>query len=135
MKDISRLAHFVVWREQGKTYQEIGEMYNVSKQYVASSIKKFERLSGTRVRKNNYNIEKIAYKGIYQLFENDSTMTIAKLSRMICGYSSGVANRINCLIKGEDTRLSIKEIKKLIEITGKPFEELFELREKEVEQK
>ena len=79
MKDISRIAHFVVWREQGKTYQEIGEMYNVSKQYVASSIKKFERLSGTKVRKNNYNIEKIAYKGIYQLFENDSTMTVAKL--------------------------------------------------------
>lgn len=135
MEDISRLAHFVVWREQGKTYQEIGEMYNVSKQYVASSIKKFERLSGTRVRKNNYNIEKIAYKGIYQLFENDSTMTVAKLSRMIYGYSSGVANRINRLIKGENVRLSIKEIKKLIEITGKPFEELFELREKEVEQK
>jgi hypothetical protein len=31
--------------------------------------------------------------------------------------------------------MTIQEIKKLIEITGKSFEELFELREKEVEQK
>lgn len=131
MKDVNRIAHFIVLREQGKTYQEIADMHGVSKQCVEQSIKSFEIRCNSRVRKDNYDIEKIMYRGVYDFFKNDNTMTASKLTRMIYGYSSNdISSRITRLFKGESARTTIEEITKLIEITGKPFEELFELREK-----
>lgn len=129
MIDTIKIAHFIVLREQGKTYQEIGDIYGVSKQCVEQSIKSFEIRCNSRVRKNNYDIEKIMYRGVYDFFKNDNTMTASKLTRMIYGYSSSdISSRIMKLFKGESARTTIEEITKLIEVTGKSFEELFELR-------
>lgn len=129
MIDTIKIAHFIVLREQGKTYQEIGDIYGVSKQCVEQSIKGFEIRCNSRVRKDNYDIEKIMYRGVYDFFKNDNTMTASKLTRMIYGHSSSdISSRIMRLFKGESARTTIEEITKLIEVTDKSFEELFELR-------
>jgi hypothetical protein len=87
-----------------------------------------------KARHDDYGMENIAYQGIYQLFVNDDMMTESRLARMVYKNNCGAnRNRISRLVKGENVKMTIQEIKKLIEITGKSFEELFELREKEVE--
>lgn len=127
MKDVNRIAHFIVLREQGKTYQEIGEMYGISKQRVEKCIKDFNDLVGDKPR----NIECIPYKGIYEYLKNNPKISVTSLIKEITNYTNITSReRIRNLFKGTNTQITIKEIKKLIEITGKPFEELFELREK-----
>lgn len=132
MSDLSRVANYIVLREQGKTYQEIGDMYGVSKQSVEKTIKNAENRinNGVRIRKNSVNIEKIVYKGIYDLFYKDRTMTISKLARIV-GYDNSTLKN---LIEGTNAKITIKGIKKLTDFSGMTFEELFELREKGGEQ-
>lgn len=131
MNDLSRIANYIVLREQGKTYQEIGDIYGVSKQRVEEAIKNAEnRFNGKRIRKNSANIEKIIYKGIYDLFYKDCTMTISKIARIV-GHDKGTVEN---LIKGANARFTIKGIKRLIDFSGMTFEELFELRKKDGEQ-
>lgn len=128
MSDLSKIANYIVLREQGKTYQEIGDMFGVSKQSVEESIKNAEeRLNnGVRIRKNSVNIEKIVYKGIYDLFYKDRTMTVSKLARIV-GHDKGTVKN---LIEGTNARIAIKGIKRLTDFSGMTFEELFELRAK-----
>lgn len=127
MSDLSRIANYIVLREQGKTYQEIGDIYGVSKQRVEEVIKNAEkRFNGERIRKNSTNIEKIVYKGIYDLFYKDCTMTATKLARIV-GHDKGTVEN---LIKGTNARFTIKGIKRLIDFSGMTFEELFEPRKK-----
>ncbi len=135
MSDLSKLANYIVLREQGKTYQEIADMFGVSKQSVQQTISNAERKVGGRIRKNNADIEKIAYKGLYELFLNDTTMTVSKLSRAVYGNASNKnRSKIDRLLQGENARVTIMELKNLIEFTGMPFEELFEPRGKDGEQ-
>lgn len=131
MSDLSRIANYIVLREQGKTYQEIGDMFGVSKQSVEEIIKNAEKRfnNGVKIRKNSVNIEKIVYKGIYDLFYKDRTMTVSKLARIV-GYDKGT---IKNLIEGTNARITIKGVKKLTDFSGMTFEELFELREKDGE--
>lgn len=132
MSDLSRIANYIVLREQGKTYQEIGDMYGVSKQSVEEIVKNAEKRfnDGVRIRKNSVNIEKIVYKGIYDLFYKDRTMTISKLARIVGHDKSTLKN----LIEGKNARITIKGVKKLTDFSGMTFEELFELRKKDGEQ-
>lgn len=131
MSDLSRIANYIVLREQGKTYQEIGDMFGVSKQSVEEIIKNAEKRfnNGVKIRKNSVNIEKIVYKGIYDLFYKDRTMTVSKLARIV-GYDKGTVKN---LIEGTNARITIKGVKKLTDFSGMTFEELFELREKDGE--
>lgn len=127
--DKTKVANYVILREEGKSYQEIADIYNVSKQSVEQALRKFEVTFG-RVRKNNTNIERIAYKGLYNFFIDNPNMTFSKLTRLSYGYSDTKnTHRIMNLLFGKNVRINIKTINKLIEITEKPYEVLFELRE------
>lgn len=134
MIDLSKIANYIVLREQGKTYQEIGEMYGVSKEAVQSAIKTAEKYYGFKVRKSNANIEKIAYKGIYELFKNDQSMTVSKLCNICFGTSNNkTKTKMYGFIKGKNVSLTLNNIQKLIAYSGMTFEELFELRSKDGE--
>lgn len=110
-------------RKQGKSYIEIGEKFGISRQRV-------HQLLGGRVRKDSVNIEKIKYVGIYELFQNDPSMTYARLTRIMCNTSDEtIKERIRRVVqRSEQCTLTINEINNLIAYTGKTFEELFEVR-------
>lgn len=128
----TRIANYVVLREQGKSLQEIADICNVSKQAVDQGLSKFEEAFGNRVRKGNVEIEKIVYKGLYDFFVDNPNMTFSKLTRLMYGYSdANMKNKTIRLLHGKNVKISIKAINKLIEITEKSYEVLFELRERE----
>lgn len=112
-------------RERGLSYQKIADIYHISKQRVHQIIGK------ERVRKNNTDIERIVYKGIYDFMKENPTISYSALLRKIrgCETANQVKNFSSFLKNSNDkSRLSILEIKRLIEFTGKSFEELFERR-------
>ncbi|MGN0557882.1 MAG: hypothetical protein ACI4IS_00325 [Acutalibacteraceae bacterium] len=136
INNLSKVAHYIVLREQGMTYQAIADIYGVTKQSVEELIKKAELQIGNneRIRKNNANIEKIAYKGVYDLFANDTSMTVSKLTRICNGTSnkSSVSKFQRFIEGGESVTITINQIKNLIKFSGMSFEQLFEPRESEV---
>ena len=113
-------------RNEGKTYAEIGEIFGVSRQRVHQAIGK------DRIRKSNLLTEKIKYRGIYDFLESNPQMSVATFIRKSFGGSvcrNDYTRAIN-FFTGEvnDTHFTINQIKRLIEFTGKSFEELFEER-------
>ena len=124
------IANVVILREQGKTYQEIADVYGVSRQYVSQLINKFEMSFG-RVRKGDAKIEKIVFSGIYDFFIEHPELTLSKFCKLIYERDTcpSERNTIENFVKGTDTRITIKRINKIIEIIGKPYDEIFKLRD------
>lgn len=127
-----RAKQMLCLRQQGKTYQEIGDLFGVTRQRVYDIINHEHKYKG-RLRKSTYDIEKIKYKGLYELFKKDLTLTTYKLGKIIFGkenISSSYRSKIIPLLEKEkEVNLKIKQIKNLIEYSGMTFEELFQERE------
>lgn len=123
MKDLAKVAKYITLREEGKTYEEIGKMFGVTKQAVEISIRQAEQtFESNRLRKYTFKCDDIVYQGLYDVFDNDITMTVSKLSKIL-GVSRPTVKRMLCT--GTNTKLPINTIQKLIEYSGKSFEELF----------
>lgn len=85
-----------------------------------------------RVRKCNCDIERIKYKGLYEFMQENPTVTFFVLAReMQGGGNRNYYEKFRNFATGktETSHFSINQIKRLIEFTGKSFEELFEERE------
>lgn len=126
MKNTQELREEIIkLRENGLSYDEIGQKYGVSRQRIYQIVK----VAGAdRIRKNNTNIERIVYKGVYEFMKDNSNVSYASLSRAIGISNSSVFQRF-LQSTSDNGRPTIRQIKKLIEITGKSFEELFERRD------
>ena len=116
--------------QKGYTYREIGELCGISKQAIHQRLYLFQRkLNG--IRGHNFDINKIVYQGIYDWFNEHYDENISSLSAKL--YASTNASRYEALrrflIGENDTFFSIKRIKKLCEVIGKPFEEVFKRRD------
>lgn len=123
-----RVPEIIEMREAGKTFQEIGERYGVSRQWIQILL---SRAAATYVTSDAAFINEIVYDGIYRLFANDRTMTFAKFGRILFGYYMNHAEyeRIRrWLTGGKDTCLTIAQIKRLCDYIGEPFESVFTLR-------
>lgn len=119
-------------RDEGKTFKEIADIAGVSKQAINRSLHLYERkLSG--IRGKNFNINNIVFKGIYEHFLNDFDESILGFCRKLKGRHDGrYMDTIRRLITGgNNVRLSIPQIKEICKVVGKPFEEVFEVRENE----
>lgn len=110
-------------RKQGLTYKAIGEKFGISKQRVEQII------GNERVRKGNVDLDKIKYKGIYQMFVNDERMTWCKFTRIIYSVANPTTVRsATKLATGEFKRTTLTAINRLREHSGMTYEELFEER-------
>ena len=115
-------------REDGMTFRAIAEHFGVSKQSV-SQIYHRHTDAPKRVRGNGFNIERIVYKGIYEHFKEDIRETKTSFAKKVYGHTAKNIQKLDKFIVGEyDTRFTIPQIKRMCEITGKTFEELFEGR-------
>lgn len=109
-------------REQGKTYREIADIMCYSRAAIYYNV-------GHKVRKDAEIYNQIIYKGLYDYFEEHKDITIYRFSCMIFGYAkSNVYYLLVRMFKGQDIRLPLSVIQKMVEVTGKSFEELFEKR-------
>lgn len=114
----------IEYRNQGKTFKEIGEIFGVSKQRVYQVCGK--------ARKYNAEIEKIRFKGIYEFFKENPKISYGTLARVFYGGSvtKCKANAFYQTITSctDKIHFTISGIKRLSKYTNKTFEELFELR-------
>lgn len=125
-------------RLNGASYQEIADACGLSKQCVNAKMRNYceKKFLGRRVRGRSTNIEKIIYQGIYDYFDEKVDETFTSFAKKI--YGSGTAyyiTKISRLICGEnETWLTIAQIKKICDVCGKPFEEVFKERENKVDE-
>lgn len=115
-------------RDEGMTFREIGEHFGVSRQSVCEIYYKHTK-AVKGMRGNGFKIDTIVYKGIYEHFKDNLSETITSFSKKIYGYSSNKECLVRKFLIGEHQSIfKISQIKKMCEITGKTFEELFEER-------
>ena len=125
----NRKAEMLRMRQEGYTLEEIGKKFGVSKQWVYNMVGKGQ--------KHRAMVEKIIYKGIYELFVNDPKMSLHKLVRIARGKPDGQ----DCISRNETERyrrfltgrtdamiISTWNINNILKYTGKTYEEVFELR-------
>ena len=122
---IEKKEEMIVLREQGLNYQQIGEIYHISRQGVHAIIGK------ENARKNITDVERIVYKGIYDYMMENPKLSFRGLYKKISsGYTENQMRHFSSFLQNPTDfgKLTISQIKKLIELTGKSFEELFERR-------
>lgn len=115
-------------RVNGATFQEIANKYGISRQAVHQTLNSYmARLQGKRYA---LDVDKIIFKGIAEWFFENPDESMSSFSRKVFGYDTGAKVKdVRMNLYGEYTvYFSIEQIKKICEVIGKPFEEVFELR-------
>lgn len=108
-------------RNNGATYEEIGAHFGVSRQRVHTALGSF--------KKNAQLYAKIKYKGLKKWFK-ETDASFSSFSKLVGMRSdSAYVRKVqNWLTEGgeRDRTFTIEQIKKMLEVTGMTFEELFE---------
>ena len=108
-------------RNEGATYEEIGEHFGVSRQRIHAALGPF--------KKNAQLYTKIKYKGLKRWF-NETDTSFSQFARLVGTRSTTASIRKmqNWLSEGgeRESSFTIGQIKKMLEVTGMTFEELFE---------
>ena len=116
--------------DEGKTYREIAEISGISYQAVWSKHIAYLKRKRTGKR-NGFCIEDIPFKGFYEYFSDNAEESIISFSVKVKGYfEQSFYEKLKNTLNGTHFSLfKITDIKKMCEITGKTFEELFTERE------
>ena len=126
-----RINEIVEMRKNGATFQQIADSFGVSRQCIHEAFHKQTHGRWKRMRGHGFDIETIVYKGLYEHFKNNIFETLTSFTTKIYGhpYNNGIPVLRNFVKGDSDSRFSITHIKRMCEITGKSFEELFERRD------
>lgn len=126
-------AEMLKMRAEGATLQEIADKAGCSRQSVDDVVKRLAKhvLEGRR-GKSLYTSE-IKFQGFYEHFQNNPKESLNSFSiKVFGGHNSAAYTRLRDLITGKgDPYFAFSQIKKMCEIIGKPFEEVFKEREGE----
>lgn len=109
-------------RANGCTFREIADRFGVSKQYIQS----MEHSRYNLRRKDANFIDKIPYPVIRKCFETDRHLTIPTFARAV--YSDGsraTQEKAKTLLLGGNVMLTVCQLRKVLAVTGKTFEETF----------
>lgn len=113
-------------RAGGMTYEAIANYYGVTKQYVHAFMNN-PAFAGRRKRKNANLYQNPCYYGFAKMLRDDNELTFPKLASAIAGhYDRSLESRLTRLFKGLDAHLTVKQIDKLLEISGLNYERFFE---------
>lgn len=113
--------------KSGMTYQQIADEFKVSKQWVNKILTTYYHgLKGQRGK--GFDIEKIAYKGIYEHFKNNIFESISSFTKKVYGKPEPVVKMRLFIMGDTQTQFKLPQIQKICEITGTSFEECFERR-------
>jgi transcriptional regulator with XRE-family HTH domain len=119
---MKRYEEYRAERAKGKTYQEIADMFGVTRQAVGQACRKSQPARFRFLTPENC---------IYPLVRkwmNDNKITRAELCRRM-GYETIGGNnvtRINAFLKGENSTTPKAFIDRVINVTGLTYEEIFQ---------
>ena len=125
-------AEMFEMRKSGATYQEIADLCGTSKQAVYSRLRYYVRkVNG--IRGKGFDINQILYQGLYDWFNENMGESVSSLCEQVFdGNSGNYTHKFRYFIIGKhDSSFKVGHLKKLCEVTGKSFEELFERRDVE----
>lgn len=113
-------------RDDGMSYQEIAEVFGVSRQRIHQVLKS----GAVYTRKYAADIETIPYEGIYKFMVENPKVTFSALAVIMFGYSGNTAsNMARRFVRGDNTKVGKRTYDRLIAATGMTYEQLFKLRE------
>lgn len=118
-------------RNSGATYQQIANMSGLTRQRVHQKIQTALGNKSNRRRGKAFPIEDIKYTAIYDYFKNNENESASSFGlKVFGGYGGKFCNRVINFVTGRyEAHLSVEQIKKVCEIVGKPFEEVFKERD------
>lgn len=106
-------------------------MVGSSRQAVGYKITAYAKRVLSTYRGKGFYLENIKYKGIFEYFRENEEETVSSFSKKV--YNSPYAGRtamIREFITGKhDSYFTIEQIKRICDVVGKPFEEVFKERE------
>ncbi len=116
--------------QNGSTYQEIADIEGISKQAVHQRMILHKR-KVYGIRGKSFNINKIVYQGIYDWFKEHLNESLHSLCRKVYQRPNNSSIvKLREFLKGKhDSIFKIEQIKRLCEVIGKPFEEVFKWRD------
>lgn len=111
-------------RAENKTFYEIGQVLGVSRQRAEQLAKK------TKARKGATDIERIVYKGIYEMFKADKKLTFRQLERIMLKAepTTNQFERIKNFLFGAKSRIEIECVINICNHLNKPVQEVFARR-------
>lgn len=116
-------------RLNGATYQQIADADGISKQAAHQSVTRYDKRIRKAIRGKGFPLEAIKYKGIYEHFLANEAETLTSFTMAVYGDTIHCA-KMSMFLKGEhDTHFKIAQIKKMCKRCGKPFEEVFAVRD------
>lgn len=110
-------------RVDGATYQEIADRFGITRQRVYNILYEYSRKITAGARGRAFSFLEIKFKGIRQHFADNDTETTCKFSEKVGVQPCTMRN----FLKGKsESYFTIPQIKRICEVVGKPFEEVFE---------
>lgn len=120
-----------LWCE-GLTYREIAEKCGCSYQCVWEKVVNYREKIETGRRGHKFFCNEIKWQGLYDWFVEHEFESITSLCKKCFGNGSANHGRMKSLLTGDRTAFfNIDQIKKICDVIGKPFEEVFKEREGE----
>lgn len=121
-----RTQKMIEMRNEGHTYQEIADVFGISKQAVHSYIKKAKE----RHLRHDKECEKIVFQGIYDFFKAEPKMNYTKFTILIYGHKGkNVADIRNFITGVHESQFPLIIYQRICEICGTSFEDTFKRRE------
>lgn len=129
MKNNVEAKKMLEMRLNGATFQEIGDAFGITRQGALSTVNNYCKLLAG-IRGHGFDVNQIKYQGIYEYFLKNPSESASSFVFKVFGYNSGKSNAMKHFLLGERTMyFSIEQVKRICEIVGKPFEEVFKERE------
>ena len=118
-------------REEGKTYQEIADEIGKTRQWVHQAITNYTKRVLTSYRGKGFYLENIKYQGIFEHFLENEGETISSFTSKVYDtkYPSRTSTIRGFITGKQDSYFTIEQIKRICDVVGKPFEEVFKERE------
>ena len=117
----------------GASYKEIADAYGISRQCVQKTINQYVKKLAADKRGRKFELNNIKYQGIYDYFEENVNETLTSFAMKVYevdrekGLKKSVTIK-NLVTGNHNVHLTLPQIKKICEIVGKPFEEVFKER-------
>ncbi len=118
-------------RAEGATLQQIADKAGCSRQAVDEAVKRLAQNIVMGRRGKKLYLSEIKFQGFYDYFKENPKETINSFSRKVYDAHNGAGfQKLRDLITGKgNPYFAFDQIRKVCEIIGKPFEEVFKERD------
>ena len=114
-------------RMDGATFDEIADAADVSRQVVQYRLKQYSNEITKCVRGSRFCVKDIKFKAIREHFMKNEQETAVSFAMKVYGYAGSSAAVMRNFLKGKsESYFTIAQIKRMCEVVGKPFEQVFE---------